>query len=108
MENTQRLLRTIERRFPDAKPFTTEKSLRFDHISGLDAEQLDKLEYRVNVLLEEPWDKEERRPRELTLREALVAAADICGRTPSRMCGQILRRRPVNDIAVNHIPHAIC
>jgi hypothetical protein len=45
-------------------------------MSGLDAEQLDELEYRVTDLLEEPWDKEEGRPRELTLREALVVT---CG-----------------------------
>ena len=45
-------------------------------MSGLDAEQLDELEYRVTELLEEPWDKEEGRPRELTLREALVVT---CG-----------------------------
>jgi hypothetical protein len=45
-------------------------------MSGLDAEQLDELEYRVTELLEEPWDKEEGRPRELSLREALVV---ICG-----------------------------
>src|SRR3974390_1320715 len=45
-------------------------------MSGLDAGQLDELEYRVNELLEEPWDKEEGRPRELTLREALVVT---CG-----------------------------
>jgi hypothetical protein len=45
-------------------------------MSGLDAEQLDELEYRVTGLLDEPWDKEEGRPRELTLREALVVT---CG-----------------------------
>jgi len=45
-------------------------------MSGLNAEQLDELEYRVTGLLEEPWDKEEGRPRELTLREALVVT---CG-----------------------------
>jgi hypothetical protein len=45
-------------------------------MSGLNAEQLDELEYRVTELLEEPWDKEEGRPRELTLREALVVT---CG-----------------------------
>ena len=55
-------------------------------MSGLDAEQLDELEYRVNVLLEEPWDKEERRPRELTLREALVAT-----------CGY-LRQNTIEDV----------
>ena len=50
--------------------------MRFDRMSGLDAEQLDELVYRVTELLEEPWDKEEGRPRELTLREALVVT---CG-----------------------------
>jgi|SRR5690348_9932124 len=45
-------------------------------MSGLDAEQLDELEYHVAGLLEEPWDKAEGRPRELTLREALVVT---CG-----------------------------
>jgi hypothetical protein len=45
-------------------------------MSGLDDEQLGELEYRVAELLEEPWDKGEGRPRELTLREALVVT---CG-----------------------------
>jgi hypothetical protein len=46
--------------------------LRFERISGLDAEQLDALEQRVCELLEEPWNKGTGRPRELTLREALI------------------------------------
>jgi Helix-turn-helix of DDE superfamily endonuclease len=50
--------------------------LRFERMSGLDEEQLDELEYRVTELIEEPWDKGEGRPRELTLREALVVT---CG-----------------------------
>jgi IPT/TIG domain len=45
-------------------------------MSGLDDEQLGELEHRVAVLLNEPWDKGEGRPRELTLREALVVT---CG-----------------------------
>jgi DDE superfamily endonuclease len=45
-------------------------------MSGLDEEQLSELEYRVTELLEEPWDKGEGRPHELTLREALVVT---CG-----------------------------
>ena len=45
-------------------------------MSGLDEEQLGELECCVAELLEEPWDKGERRPRELTLREALVVT---CG-----------------------------
>ncbi|MGH3819318.1 MAG: hypothetical protein ACRDRE_16500, partial [Pseudonocardiaceae bacterium] len=49
--------------------------MRFDRISGLDAEQLDELEQMVGELLEKPWDKSKGRPRELTLREALVVAS---------------------------------
>ena len=41
-------------------------------MSGLDSAQLDELEQMVRELLEEPWDKGEGRPRELTLREALI------------------------------------
>jgi hypothetical protein len=44
-------------------------------MSGLDSAQLDELEQMVSELLEEPWDKGEGRPRELTLREALVVAS---------------------------------
>ena len=50
--------------------------MRFDRMSGLNAEQLDELEECVDELLEEPWDKGKGRPRELTLREALIVA---CG-----------------------------
>ena len=52
-----------------------EKPLRFDRMSGLDAEQLDVLEQRVSELLEKPWDQKDGRPRELTLREALVVTS---------------------------------
>ena len=45
-------------------------------MSGLDEEQLGELECCVADLLEEPWHKGEGRPRELTLREALVVT---CG-----------------------------
>jgi hypothetical protein len=45
-------------------------------MSGLDSAQLDELEQMVSELLEEPWDKGEGRPRELTLREALIVS---CG-----------------------------
>ena len=50
--------------------------MRFDRMSGLDSTQLDELEQMVSELLEEPWDKREGRPHELTLREALVVT---CG-----------------------------
>lgn len=45
-------------------------------MSGLTCEQLDELEDRVEELLAEPWEKGTGRPRELTLREALIVA---CG-----------------------------
>ncbi|MGH3770368.1 MAG: hypothetical protein ACRDRW_03045 [Pseudonocardiaceae bacterium] len=49
--------------------------MRFDRMSGLAAEQLDELERRVGGLLEKLWDKSKGRPRELTLREALVVTS---------------------------------
>jgi Helix-turn-helix of DDE superfamily endonuclease len=49
--------------------------LRFNRMSGLDAEQLDELEELVSDLLEEPWDKGKGHPRELTLREAIIVAS---------------------------------
>jgi hypothetical protein len=55
--------------------FTTEKPLRFDRISGLDAEQLDELEQMVGELLEKPWDQGTGRSKELTLREALIVTS---------------------------------
>jgi DDE superfamily endonuclease/Helix-turn-helix of DDE superfamily endonuclease len=45
-------------------------------MSGLDDKQLDELEARVAELLDEPWNKEQGRPRGLTLREALTVT---CG-----------------------------
>lgn len=53
-----------------------EKPLRFERTLGLSEEQLDELEYRVAELLDEPWDKGEGRPRELSLQEALIVT---CG-----------------------------
>jgi DDE superfamily endonuclease/Helix-turn-helix of DDE superfamily endonuclease len=49
--------------------------LRFDRMSGLDQEQLDELEQIVSELLGEPWDKGNGRPRELSLREALIVTS---------------------------------
>lgn len=49
--------------------------MRFDRMSGLDAEQLDALEQRVSDLLEKPWAQDRGRPKELTLREALVVTS---------------------------------
>jgi hypothetical protein len=49
-------------------------------MSGLDEEQLSELECCVSELLQVPWDKEEGRPRELTLQEALIVT---CGYMPT-------------------------
>ena len=49
--------------------------MRFDRMSGLDAEQLIELEELVSELLEDPRDKGNGRLRELTLREALIVAS---------------------------------
>ena len=49
--------------------------MRFYRMSGLDEAQLDELEARVVVLLEHPWDRETGRPRELSLREALIVTS---------------------------------
>jgi len=45
-------------------------------MSGLNEKQLDELEERVAALLNNPWERDTGRPRELTLREALVVT---CG-----------------------------
>jgi hypothetical protein len=44
-------------------------------MSGLTGEQLDELEGYVAELLEKPWDSGTGRPREMTLREALIVAS---------------------------------
>ncbi len=44
-------------------------------MSGLSPEQLDELEDRVAALLGNPWDSGTGRPRELTLREAIIVSS---------------------------------
>src|ERR1035437_8130676 len=44
-------------------------------MSGLDSEQLEELEMRVAEYLERPWDSAAVRPKELTLREAIIVAS---------------------------------
>ena len=44
-------------------------------MSGLNSEQLDELEDRVRELLGNPWDSDTGRPRELTLREAIIVSS---------------------------------
>jgi transposase len=44
-------------------------------MSGLSSEQLDELEERVGALLKNPWDSITGRPKELTLREAIIVSS---------------------------------
>jgi hypothetical protein len=66
--------------------------LRYQRTVGLNDEQLDELEGRIEDLLTEPWDKGVGRPKSLSLREAIVVTllymrqnmteeviADVCG-----------------------------
>jgi transposase len=46
--------------------------LRYHRTFGLDAEQLDELEARIEDILPAPWDKRTGRPRGLSLREAIM------------------------------------
>ena len=62
--------------------------MRFDRMSGLNAEQLDELEECVDKLLEEPWDKGKGRPRELTFREALIVACGYARNNITEESGQ--------------------
>ncbi len=50
--------------------------MRYDRMSGLDSEQLDELVWRIEDQLDEPWHKGTGRPKDLSLREAVVVA---CG-----------------------------
>ncbi len=46
--------------------------MRYHRTFGLNAEQLDKLEERIEDILPEPWDKGTGRPKSLSLREAIM------------------------------------
>jgi hypothetical protein len=80
-----------------------ENPLRYHRTFGLDAEQLDELEERIEDILPGPWDKETGRPKSLSLREAIMVTllykrqnmieeviADLFGspRAPSRRSSQ--------------------
>ena len=46
--------------------------MRYHRTFGLNAEQLDELEERIEEILPEPWDKGIGRPKSLSLREAIM------------------------------------
>jgi hypothetical protein len=48
--------------------------LRYHRTFGLDAEQLDELEARIEDILPGPWAKETGRPKSLSLREAIMVS----------------------------------
>jgi hypothetical protein len=70
----QRLLHPIEGMYHQTL-HGTEKPLRYDRMSGLDSEQLDELVWRIEEQLEEPWHKGIGRPKDLSLRAAVVVAS---------------------------------
>src|SRR5271169_5270314 len=49
-----------------------EEPLRYHRTFGLNAEQLEELEARIEDILSEPWDKGIGRPKSLSLREAIM------------------------------------
>jgi hypothetical protein len=82
--------------------------LRYHRTFGLDAEQLDELEDRIEELLTEPWDKGVGRPKILSLREAIMVTllykrqnmieeviADIFGVAQSTVSGIITEFTPL-------------
>ena len=46
--------------------------MRYHRTFGLDAQQLDELEARIEDILPDPWDKGTGRPKSLSLREAIM------------------------------------
>ncbi len=46
--------------------------MRYHRTFGLNAEQLDELEVRIEDILSGPWDKGIGRPKSLSLREAIM------------------------------------
>jgi hypothetical protein len=49
-------------------------------MSGLDSEQLDELEERIATLLKNSWNSGAGRPKELTLREAIIVSSGYARR----------------------------
>jgi len=76
-------------------------------MSGLGDEQLDELELMVAELLDKPWEKGTGRPRELSLREALIVA---CGYSRNNITeeiwAEIFDARSIDYLAVHHFPDA--
>ena len=60
--------------------------MRYDRMSGLDSEQLDELVWRIKDQLEEPWHKGIGRPKDLSLREAVIVA---CGYTRQNITQEV-------------------
>jgi hypothetical protein len=85
-----------------------EEPLRYHRTFGLDTEQLDELEERIEDVLPEPWDKGTGRPKILSLREAIMVAllyerqnmieeviADVFGVSQGTVSGIITKFTPL-------------
>jgi hypothetical protein len=82
--------------------------LRYHRTFGLDTEQIDELEERIEELLTEPWDKGTGRPKILSLRESIIVTllyirqnlieeviADLFGVSQVVISGRIAKLTPL-------------
>lgn len=85
-----------------------EEPLRYHRTFGLNVEQLDELEKRIEDILPQPWDKGTGRPKSLSLREAIMVTllykrqnmieeviADIFGVSQAAVSGIITEFTPL-------------
>src|SRR5712664_1206062 len=74
-------------------------------MSGLDSEQLDELVQRIEDQLEEPWHKGIGRPKDLSLREAVVVACGYMRQNITHSCFALSWSRSVSvQVQVKVIP----
>jgi len=76
-------------------------------MSGLDSAQLDELEQMISDLLGAPWNKGTGRPRELTMREAIIVT---CGYARNNITEEIWAEIfdvDQSTVAAHHLPDAI-
>ena len=94
-----------------------EEPLRYHRTFGLDAEQLDELEARIEDILPDPWDKGTGRPKSLSLREAIMVTllyerqnmieeviADLFGGLPGHRLGNHHRIHPADRAGYRGVP----
>ena len=94
-----------------------EEPLRYHRTFGLDAEQLDELEARIEDILPDPWDKGTGRPKSLSLREAVMVTllykrqniieeviADLFGGLPGHRLGDHYKIHTVDREGYRGVP----